>query len=158
MLNKIPCTAKQLAAALELSERRISELTRVGTFRRPYELLVSVKAYIVFLRQDSGSLKVERTRCAKLKADLLQLDYRLRAGELIELAAAQAEWFKVARTVRDRFLAMPSRLSGILSAERSQHEVFARLSKEIHEILTELAGHPTTGKKPDDSTEKKAKA
>ncbi|HKC96121.1 MAG TPA: hypothetical protein VKB81_19075, partial [Nitrospira sp.] len=40
---------KALNATAKSGERRVSELTRVGTFTKPYELLACVRAYVDFL-------------------------------------------------------------------------------------------------------------
>jgi hypothetical protein len=139
MLNRIPCIAKQLAAVLGISERRVSELTRVHTFVKPYELLTCVQAYIAFLRRDHGSLKAERTRATRLKADLLELQYKERSGQLIPKALIDKVWWDGNRRIRDNVLNVPARLSGLVAAERSQEKCHMLMEHELRQTLERIS-------------------
>jgi hypothetical protein len=138
MLKPIRCTARDLAGVLELSERRVSELTRVKVFTKPYVLQSSVTAYVGFLRVEAGGLKDERTRCAKLKADLLDLNLQERRGILVKKDAVRQEEFSKARQVRDGVLNVPSRVSGMCAAETDQHRIHSLLTKELLQTLGDL--------------------
>lgn len=138
MLKPIPCTAKDVASALGLHERRISELTRVGTFQKPYELIACVQAYCRFLREDVGGLRDQRVRVAKLKGDLLQLDYQERLGSLVEEAEIEKIWFTETRRVRDNLFNIPDRVCGLCAAEADQHKIHDLLTAELHQCLEAL--------------------
>src|SRR5215471_10233571 len=101
---------KALNATAKSGERRVSELTRVGTFTKPYELLACVRAYVDFLREEQGTLKTERTRLTKLKGDLLDLEYKQKSKELVRMDIVEREWFALTRTARDGVQNIPSRV------------------------------------------------
>jgi hypothetical protein len=138
MLDRIPCTAKQLAAVLGIGERRVSELTRVRTFVKPYELLTCVRSYVDFIRQDQGSLRTERTRVAKLKADLLELTYKQRSGELVLRSAVGKAWFHATRTCRDNVLNLPARTDALVAAESDRQKCYFILEREVRLCLQSL--------------------
>lgn len=134
---------RSLAEILNLSERRITQLVTAGVLPARglagFDLAASVRGYIAFLGTHGGDLKTERTRCAKLKADLLQLQVKERTGELVEKAEVEREQFTLYRRVRDGLQNIPSRVSGIVAAELDQAKIFQILTKEIHQTLTALA-------------------
>ena len=138
MLKPIPCTGKDVASALGLHERRISELTRVGLFHKPYELLACVHAYLGFLRQDVGPLKDQRVRVAKLKGDLLQLEYEELVGALVSRSAIDRAWFQATREARDGLKNIPARVAGLVAAESDQHKCFELIAREIDQALEGL--------------------
>jgi hypothetical protein len=152
MLQRIPCTAKQLAAVLGIGERRVSELTRVRTFKRPYELLACVRSYVDFLRQDQGSLKTERTRVTKLKGDLLDLEYKQRRGELIPKAVIDTVWWDGNRRIRDNVMNVPARLSGLMAAEASQERCYMLMETELRQCLERICDDTYKPELPNPST------
>jgi phage terminase Nu1 subunit (DNA packaging protein) len=139
MLKVMRCTARELASVLVLSERRISELTRIGTLRKPYELATSVKAYLRFLRSNRGTLTHERSRLVKAQADVAELNFRERRGELVERQAVADAEFRMGRQVRDQVLNIPSRVSGVCAAESDQSKIHVLLTRELNQALEALA-------------------
>lgn len=127
---------------LNLSERRITALITAGILpaRGPqgFDLVASVRGYIAFLKSEPGSLKTERTRCAKLKADLLDLQYKQRCGELMERAEVYDTWFRGNRAIRDSFLNLPPRTAALVASESDQHKCFDILQAEVLQILEAL--------------------
>jgi hypothetical protein len=138
MLKAIPCTAKDLALAIDLGERRVSELTRVGLFRKPYDLVVCVQAYIRFLRTEPGKLTDERARLVKAQASLAEINLRARTGELVERSAVATRVFTLNRQTRDQILNVPSRVSGMCAAETDQGKIHALLTTELTQALEAL--------------------
>ena len=138
MLEPIPCTAKQLAAVLGISERRISELTRVETFVKPYELVRCVQAYVAFLRSTPGNLTDERARLTRALASMAELKLRQKSGDLVDRTAVDGQFFKLARTVRDNFQNLPPRTAGLVAAERNQQKYHDILAEEVRQILEGL--------------------
>jgi hypothetical protein len=139
MLRPMPCTAKELALAVELSERRVSALTTSGIFSKPYDLIKCARAYINFLKKPTGSLTGERARLTKAQADWHELKLRQKTGELVEIASVSKQIFTMVRQTRDQFQNIPARWSGLLAAEHDQAKVFTILTTAIHEILVELS-------------------
>jgi phage terminase Nu1 subunit (DNA packaging protein) len=129
---------QELAGWLDLTARRIRELTVSGVLRKGpegYELRTSVKHYLVFLRSAPGNLTDERARLTKAQADLTELKLKVRRGELVSRAAVEAEWFRMGREVRDSLSNLPSRLAGIVSAEKNQDRNYATIEKEVRQCL-----------------------
>lgn len=50
---------------------------------------------------------------------MAELKLRQQANELVDRAAVEAQFFRVARTTRDNFQNLPSRTAGLVCAERN---------------------------------------
>ena len=141
-------TRKDVASLLLLSERRVTELTDAGVIPKPkgrgqYDLTACTQGYIKFLKSESGGLRDERKRYAKLKADLLDLKCQERTGELVKRSAVEKEAFRLGRSIRDKMQNVPARLAGLIAALSpgcNQEQIHALLTKEIHNCLEGLAG------------------
>ncbi len=72
------------------------------------------------------------------RAKLRRLDYETRSGKLIPADDVKAKWFVIARQIRDRLLAIPSKLSPQLAALTEAREVRELLDTEITAILRAL--------------------
>lgn len=72
------------------------------------------------------------------RAKLRRLDYETRSGKLIPADEVKARWFVIARQIRDRLLAIPSKLSPQLAALTDAREVRELLDTEITAILRAL--------------------
>lgn len=92
---------------------RVRELTKSGVLTKGpggYAVRASVKAYLAFLRSTPGNLTDERARLTRALAGMAELKLPQRSGELVLKAAVKAEFFALARAVRDHFqnwLAVP---------------------------------------------------
>lgn len=73
------------------------------------------------------------------RARLTALDYRVRAGELVEADAVRARAFKLYRTARDMLLALPERLAPLLAGTADQYECHRILREELERVCNELA-------------------
>jgi hypothetical protein len=134
----MPCTAKELALAVELSERRVSALTSSGIFTKPYDLVRCVRAYIRFLKKPTGALTDERARLTKAQADLFELKLKRQSGELVLRSAVEAEVFRMARMVRDQFMNVPSRIDALVAAEPDREKCFQILTRVVRQCLESL--------------------
>ena len=56
--------------------------------------------------------------------------------------AVDKEFFALGREVRDTLLNMPSRLAGLVSAEKNQENNFQTIEREIQQCLNGLTGKP----------------
>jgi phage terminase Nu1 subunit (DNA packaging protein) len=134
---------RQLADMLNLSERRITALVTAGILpaRGPqgFDLVAGVRGYIRFLKSKSRTLTDERARLTKCQADVAELNYRERQGELVERVAVSDAQFKLGRRVRDGVLNVPARVSGPCAAETDQHKIHVLLTRELTQALEGLA-------------------
>ena len=133
---------RDLADLLGLSERRLTELAKAGVIpaRGPqgFDLTASVRGYIAFLKSDPGTLRTERTRYAKIKADLLELQFKFRTGELVDRRAVDSLLFTGNRRVRDNFLNLPARTDALVAVESDRQKCFDILTLEVRQILEGL--------------------
>jgi len=72
-------------------------------------------------------------------AKLAELDYRARAGELLEAEAVRAEVFKLGRRCRDMLLSLPERLAPRLAAGLDVGEAHRILREEVERVCNEIA-------------------
>ena len=105
-----------IARLLDLSERRIQQLSREGVIpkaeRGQYDLVGAVRGYVAYLRDlavkaqavapDFGT---ERARLIKAKADLAEMEADGRRGELLPADAVEAAWTAVLARLRARLRA-----------------------------------------------------
>jgi phage terminase Nu1 subunit (DNA packaging protein) len=88
--------------------------------------------------KDPAFAEIQKRR-EHFRAELARLDFEERTGTLVLKDAVSAEWFRIARLVRDAMLNIPSRLAGILTAESDQRTVHNLLEAEIRQALEALA-------------------
>jgi len=69
------------------------------------------------------------------KAEIARLEYEERISKLIEAEKIDAEWFRLARVVRDAVLNIPARLAGVLASENDEKKVSQILEKELRDAL-----------------------
>ena len=87
----------------------------------------------------SGREEPERTRLARLRADLIEIELRRKSGELVEVKAVHAAVSAKARQVRNSLEGLTSRLAGELAAEPDQVAAGQVLRREFDRVLKELA-------------------
>jgi hypothetical protein len=85
------------------------------------------------------NLAQSRERRAHYQAELARLQALEQRGDLLPRVEIMAAAVSVARTVRDMFLAMPSRLAPQLVGVADTQTAFALVDKEIRHALTYLA-------------------
>jgi len=85
------------------------------------------------------NLAESRERREHYRAELARLQALEQRGDLLPKTEIMAAAFQVARTTRDMFLAMPSRLAPQLVGVADTPTAFALLDKEIRHALTYLA-------------------
>ncbi len=72
------------------------------------------------------------------RARLRKLEYETKSGKLIPADAVKLEWFKLARQIRDKLLAVPAKLAPQLAALGEVRAVRELLDVEIEGILRGL--------------------
>ena len=142
-------TAK-IAKVLDLSPERIRQLERQGVLEKVhdrYELVPSVHGYIHFLRERVGVNKPatgeteahHKLRLTKARADMAELESAEMTGDLVLLEKAEAAWTSAIGRMRQRLLAMPSKLAPVAYQAGAVAEVKAALADGIAEALMELS-------------------
>lgn len=81
------------------------------------------------------------------KAKLAQLELAERVGALVRRDRVEAEWLRVGRTLRERFMQLPDRLSAELANESDVGEVRRRLDAEVRAALRVLEEPDAPGTK-----------
>jgi hypothetical protein len=142
-------TVKDVSRLLLLTKSRIYALVKLGILPKAtagggFDIDSCVQSYVRYLKRPTGAVDQE-IRLKKLKADLLEMKCRQRAGELVEWATITPLAFQRDREIRDTVLNVPDRISGLLHAAQSMEEVHRLLTKELTQCLEGLSDE----KKPD---------
>lgn len=141
-------TAKVLAAWLDLTEKRVKQLTKEGVLeeKRPglYELRPNVVRYIRYKTGGANDLNTERALLVKAKREMADLDLKLRKGELHRSQDIEAAMTNIFLNFKIRLLALPGKLAPELANIRQKEEVFDRLTQVVNEALEELADYRIT--------------
>ena len=142
-----------IARLLDLSERRIQQLSREGVIpkaeRGQYDLVAAVRGYVAYLRElavkaqaGAPDFGAERARLIKAKADLAEMEADGRRGELLPADAVEAAWTAVLARLRARLLVLPDRLAPLCHEETTIAGVRDQIRKAVREALDELAATP----------------
>ena len=75
-----------------------------------------------------------------LGARMARLEYEERLGQLVSAKEVRREAFRRGRTLRDRLMALPSRVGPLMAAELSAKGVRALLDREIRAVLDDVLG------------------
>jgi phage terminase Nu1 subunit (DNA packaging protein) len=87
-------------------------------------------------RQSATS--VQRARLLQEQADAAALKNAIQCGEMLPAAEVEAGWSTILKSVRDRLLALPSRVAARLPI-LTKHDV-SEIDHEVRAVLTEAAG------------------
>ena len=80
-----------------------------------YDVRATIRAYLAHREKESP-----RDRLFRLQADKVELDVKVRAGELLEASSVDQEWATIALSVKRAVLAIPARLLqlGLISLDQ----------------------------------------
>ena len=151
-----------IARLLDLSERRIQQLSRDGVIpkaeRGQYDLVAAVRGYVAYLRDlavkaqaGAPDFGVERARLIKAKADIAEMEAEGRRGELLPAEAVEAAWTAILARLRARLLVLPDRLAPLCVEETTIAGVRDQIRKAVREALDELAATPVVAADPEGS-------
>ena len=77
-------------------------------------------------------------------ANLRELEFAMKAGELVSVKDAEAAWFGVMRAIRDRLLGLPAQLAltiaGMTTPASDPAQIQTLLDQKLRAALAELAG------------------
>lgn len=146
-------TSKAVAAWLDISERRVRQLRdeKVITEIRPglYDLKTVNHQYINYLRKnnpDSESTinyNAERAKLVRAKREAQELELKLRRNEVHTTEDVEQVMTDTLVRFKTRLMAIPAKLSPILSKKKEQTEIFKLLKSAIDEVLEELSDFQT---------------
>ncbi len=140
-------TAPKLAELWGVSRVTVYNLAKKGTIPEPeggkFDLLKCTQDYMTHLRtlaENSGSstLAAERTRKAREEADKLELENKLRRGEVAELGEIQRAIEQDYASIRAKLLPLPTRLTA--KVPKKYRPVVLKAGEVIiHDVLNDLA-------------------
>ena len=144
-----PVPISVMAAAFDLSERRIAQLADKGLAiragRGKFDLIASTTNYVRHLREVASgrtegtpALTTERTRLASAQAERLTIENKRSRGILINAAEAEHRWADEMVKLRARLLAVPTGVAMALP-HLTTHEI-QRIDRELRDAMTAIAG------------------
>ena len=139
-----------IARLLDLSERRIQQLSREGVIpkaeRGQYDLIGSVRGYVRYLRDQAQKAQAgapdyaaERARFIRARADLAEMEAQEKRRALIAADQIEAAWIAVLALVRTRMLALPDRLAPQAFDQPTVGDTRTLIRTAIREVLDDLA-------------------
>ena len=136
-------TVKAVAAWLDLSEARVRQLRKekIITEYKPglYDLKTVTHDYINYLRKGSAAEASVDYNTERAKRESQELELRLRKEELHETEEVRQVMTDTLIKFKARLMAIPAKLSPLLSKKKDQTEIFKLLKAAIDEALEELA-------------------
>lgn len=92
--------------------------------------------------QQKLNYNAARTATEAIKAQQAQLDYLKNTGVLVEKAAVEREEFELGRRLRDRLMALPRQISGVLAVETDERQIESLLRNALRDCLAGFIRHP----------------
>ena len=140
---------KAVARFLDISERRVRQLRdeKIIDEVRPglYDLLETNKRYINYLRkrnpesEEAVDYNTERAKLVRAKRRNEELDLKIRENQLHSSEDVEHVLTNMLINFRSRLMAIPARLSPILSKKTDKAEIFKILKAQVDEALNELS-------------------
>ena len=139
-----------IAKLLDLSERRVQQLSREGVIPRAergqYDLIGSVRGYVRYLRDQAAKAQAgapdyasERARFIRARADLAEMEADEKRGGVIAAGEVEAAWIAVLALLRTRILALPDRLAPLAHEQTTVADTRNLIRAAIREVLDDLA-------------------
>jgi len=142
---------KAIARVLDLTERRVRQLKSqdvIHEYRGSpglYELLPTVHAYVNYLRKrnpesaENIDYNTERAKLVRAKRLNEEYDLRVKEGDLHASVDVEAVMTDMLMNFKSRLMAIPAKLSPVLSKKTARAEIHRILKDSIDEALNELA-------------------
>ncbi len=137
-------SATVLADILGVSKQRVNQLAAARVLPRAelgFELRAAVRAYIDNLREESrpADLADAQARLTAAKARMAELELQRMEGESVAIEAVAHAVAGEYATVRQRLLAIPSRVTPHVLGVADHREVHRAIEAAVIEALTELS-------------------
>ena len=151
-------STKELANFINLSERRVQQLTPsvfIAEKRNQYNLIASVRRYIIYLQeivnkrtksteeQEKQRLDAE-IKLKEAKAEIAQLDLKELKAEMLRAEDVQAFIEDLAATTKSLLTGLPGRLAMDLANIDDTVERSSIIEDAIFEVLNQLAEYEFT--------------
>lgn len=147
--DKVLVSANTLARYLNLNVRQTNALSKEGLYPLPvkgkYELYTCVLNYIRNLQKRGGAsvetaadYHVEKGRLTKAQADKVELEVKVRTGELLEVEDVSKAWASQIMSAKSRLLGLGAKAAPMVLVASSATEAQAILDDLIRECLQEL--------------------
>ncbi|MCL2356627.1 MAG: hypothetical protein FWC70_05625 [Defluviitaleaceae bacterium] len=158
---------KAISRVLNLSERRVRQLKDKGIISEYkagtglYDLIQTNHRYIDYLRnrnpdsEQAADYLTERALLVRAKRRDAEYDLAVKERELHAASDVMAVMSGMLTTFKARILAIPAKLSPILSKKTGKREIFRILKDSMEEALAELSdyGQAFGGEREDESYE-----
>jgi phage terminase Nu1 subunit (DNA packaging protein) len=140
----------ELAAIVGKSTRWIRQLTSEGVLRQTgrgkYILSVAIQSYIEHAsggKEEDGKLRFvdHKTEHERIKAEKAAIQLAQMRGELHTSDDVESVMSDMLTAFRQKILAIPTKLSPQLVGIEEINIIKARLTKDLHEALAELADY-----------------
>ncbi len=153
---------KAIARFLDISERRVRQLKAEGIIQEYkgtaglYDLLPTVHNYINYLRKrnpessENIDYNTERAKLIKAKRLNEEYDLRIKEGDLHTSADIENVMTNMLINFKSRLMAIPAKLSPILSKKTDKAEINRILKDAVDEALNELSDFDHTFGNPEE--------
>jgi len=138
-------TQTQVAALLGVTPRTVRDWADAprngdGSYHGP-----AIVAYYLAKRtgadgEDGERHPTQRERLAAAQAEKVEVENRVRRGELVEVEQVGAEWDDLVLAARAKLLSMPTKVAPQLVGRTDPNAIRTILRDEVHAALAELAG------------------
>lgn len=145
--------AKAVARFLDISERRVRQLRdeKVIAEIRPglYDLKDTNHRYINYLRkrnpesEESIDYNTERAKLVRAKRKNEEYELQLKENQLHTAEDIETVMTDMLVNFKSRLMAIPSKLSPVLSKKTDKAEIFGLMKEHIDEALNELSDFKT---------------
>ena len=146
-------TAAAIARHLDMTERNVRMLRdkEVLTEYKPglYDLQTATKQYINFLRkknpeaEEKVDYNTERAKLVRAKRETQELELQLKRNEVHTTEDVEQVMTDMLIRFKTRLMALPAKLSPILSKKADQTEIFKLIKNGVDEALEELSDFET---------------
>lgn len=149
---------KAVARFLDLSARRIRQLKDEGIIQEYkgmpglYDLISTAHAYINYIRKrnpdnaENIDYNTERAKLIRAKRLNEEYDLGVKEGSLHTSEDVEAAMTSMLITFKSRLMAIPAKLSPVLSKKTDKAEIHRILKDSVNEALNELADFDKTFK------------
>ena len=144
-----PYSTTTIAKLLQLSERRVQQLTKDGIIpkvdRGKYELVPAVHGYINYLRhQMSAEVSTDdivknKNRLTLATAELREIEKSQLEGELIPALEIKKTWLHYVNLIKTKLMSIPNKTAPQMVTVNNINDAKNILKERIHETLNEIA-------------------
>jgi phage terminase Nu1 subunit (DNA packaging protein) len=140
-------SGEQLCTLTGLSDRRHRQLAKDGYFPHPikgqYQLTLTLQGMFRYYRDLQGrsndEFALERLRKTRAEANLAEIRLAKERKEALDCKSVMQTWENIAMVIRQKILALPSKIAPRLVYMDDQKVIEADLEKEVTDALEELS-------------------